>query len=301
MAFTFLASSRKQWWSWIQWQRIWLLRCSGWNHDSSAISGRNWLGERTPLLVLLWAVWTILGLGAFFQFGKWIFWWPVHRVRHGQLLAQTVDLHHQMASSCQRSFPMLPTWRFVRCVWRMFLVFPSTVISNLFWQQRHCWSYHWFREGAWIVFLLHLWWGTGGWALLLHQNTNLSLMLWLACIIFVLVPSFTTPPTIFSNDCGHFNISEEELKELTICTEAKKILEDPSFCPDNFHRKNSQTRSRVGKSPWVFRLSLCLVDFTAMVFRHVLLAASFFGSYGNELGQQILASSTLKFAFFGKR
>lgn len=58
---------------------------------------------------------------------------------------------------------------------------------------------------------------------------------------FVLVPSFTTPPTIFSNDCGHFNISVEELKELTICNEAKKILEDPSFCPDNFHRKNSQT------------------------------------------------------------
>lgn len=58
---------------------------------------------------------------------------------------------------------------------------------------------------------------------------------------FVLVPSFSTPPTIVSNDCGHVNISEEELKELTICTEAKKILEDPSFCPDNFHRKNSQT------------------------------------------------------------
>jgi len=37
-----------------------------------------------------------------------------------------------------------------------------------------------------------------------------------------------------------------------------------------------------------------------MVFRHVLLAASFFGTAGNELGQQILASSTLKFAFFGK-
>ena len=34
-----------------------------------------------------------------------------------------------------------------------------------------------------------------------------------------------------------------------------------------------------------------------MVFRHVLLAASFFGTAGNELGQQILASSTLKFAF----
>ena len=61
-----------------------------------------------------------------------------------------------------------------------------------------------------------------------------------------------------------------------------------------------KTRSRVGKSPWAFRLSLCLVDFTAMVFRHVLLAASFFGTAGNELGQQILASSTLKFAFFGK-
>ena len=56
---------------------------------------------------------------------------------------------------------------------------------------------------------------------------------------------------------------------------------------------DSTTRSRVGKSPWVFRLSLCLVDFTAMVFRHVLLAASFFGTAGNELGQQI-------FAFFGK-
>ena len=63
---------------------------------------------------------------------------------------------------------------------------------------------------------------------------------------------------------------------------------------------DSTTRSRVGKSPWVFRLSLCLVDFTAMVFRHVLLAASFFGTAGNELGQQIFASSTLKFAFFGK-
>ena len=35
-----------------------------------------------------------------------------------------------------------------------------------------------------------------------------------------------------------------------------------------------------------------------MVFRHVLLAASFFGTAGNELGQQILASSTLKFAFY---
>ena len=39
--------------------------------------------------------------------------------------------------------------------------------------------------------------------------------------------------------------------------------------------RHPRTRSRVGKSPWVFRLSLCLVDFTAMVFRHVLLAASF--------------------------
>ena len=68
----------------------------------------------------------------------------------------------------------------------------------------------------------------------------------------------------------------------------------------SFHLVASKTRSRVGKSPWVFRLSLCLVDFTAMVFRHVLLAASFFGTAGNELGQQILASSTLKFAFFGK-
>ena len=65
-------------------------------------------------------------------------------------------------------------------------------------------------------------------------------------------------------------------------------------------RKMPETRSRVGKFPWVFRLNLCLVDFTAMVFRHVLLAASFFGTAGNELGQQILASSTLKFAFFGK-
>ena len=64
--------------------------------------------------------------------------------------------------------------------------------------------------------------------------------------------------------------------------------------------RDTRTRSRVGKSPWVFRLSLCLVDFTAMVFRHVLLAASFFGTAGSELGQQILASSTLKFAFFGK-
>ena len=40
-------------------------------------------------------------------------------------------------------------------------------------------------------------------------------------------------------------------------------------------RNYYKTRSRVGKSPWVFRLSLSLVDFTAMVFRHVLLAASF--------------------------
>ena len=61
-----------------------------------------------------------------------------------------------------------------------------------------------------------------------------------------------------------------------------------------------KTSSRVGKSPWVFRLSLCLVDVTAMVFAHVLLAASFFGTAGNELGQQILANSTLKFAFSGK-
>ena len=67
-----------------------------------------------------------------------------------------------------------------------------------------------------------------------------------------------------------------------------------------YKKKYKKTRSRVGKSPWVFRLSLCLVDFTAMVFRHVLLAASFFGTAGNELGQQILASSTVKFAFFGK-
>ena len=61
-----------------------------------------------------------------------------------------------------------------------------------------------------------------------------------------------------------------------------------------------ETRSRVGKSPWVFRLSLCLFDFNAMVFRHVLLAAPFLGTAGNELCQQILASSTLKFAFVGK-
>ena len=64
-----------------------------------------------------------------------------------------------------------------------------------------------------------------------------------------------------------------------------------------FQNLHEKTRSRVGKSPLVFRLSLCLVDFNAMVFRHVLLAASFFGTAGNELGQQILASSTLKFAF----
>ena len=69
--------------------------------------------------------------------------------------------------------------------------------------------------------------------------------------------------------------------------------------PELVSRTDAETRSRVGKSQWVFRLSLCLVDFTAMVFRHVLLAASFFGAAGNELGQQILASSTLKFAFFG--
>ena len=61
--------------------------------------------------------------------------------------------------------------------------------------------------------------------------------------------------------------------------------------PELVSRTDAETRSRVGKSQWVFRLSLCLVDFTAMVFRHVLLAASFFGAAGNELGQQILASS----------
>ena len=39
---------------------------------------------------------------------------------------------------------------------------------------------------------------------------------------------------------------------------------------------NTETRSGVGKSPWVFRLSLCLFDFTAMVFRHVPIGGLFF-------------------------
>ena len=58
---------------------------------------------------------------------------------------------------------------------------------------------------------------------------------------FVLVPSTTISPSIWSAGCTHVNINEDELKELAISAEARKVLDDPALCPANFNRGKVQT------------------------------------------------------------
>ena len=58
---------------------------------------------------------------------------------------------------------------------------------------------------------------------------------------FVMVPSTTTAPSIRSDGCAHVNITDEELKELAISAEARKVLDDPSLCPANFSQNRAQS------------------------------------------------------------
>lgn len=179
-----------------------------------------------------------LGLGGFCQFGRSTFCLGVRPVNLGHPLVWIVVWQLQMGSFYLQSFSVLRIWKSGLWLWRTFRSFghfrPILTLAALLKMplvQGGC-----LDSFPAAPLVRNRWMETFAPA---RHKPEFDVMARLRR--FVLVPSFTVPPTVRTHGCGHVNISEQELQELIVDDKARKILGDPANFPDNFHKKKDQS------------------------------------------------------------